>query len=137
MHNIKLETSRHFRNKEKEYLEDKISKLATNSKGKNIRDLCRGINECKKGYQPRNNLVKDENGDLLADFYNILNRWKNYFSELLIRDPSPFELETAVIKLKKYKSPGSDQILAQLIEAGGETLRSETHKLINYIWNKE
>jgi hypothetical protein len=27
--------------------------------------------------------VKDENGDLLEDFLNILNRWKNYFSQLL------------------------------------------------------
>jgi hypothetical protein len=27
--------------------------------------------------------VKDENGDLLADSHNILNRWKNYFSQLL------------------------------------------------------
>jgi hypothetical protein len=28
-------------------------------------------------------LVKDEIGDLLADSNNILNRWKNYFSQLL------------------------------------------------------
>jgi hypothetical protein len=27
--------------------------------------------------------VKAENGDLLADSHNILNRWKNYFSQLL------------------------------------------------------
>jgi hypothetical protein len=27
--------------------------------------------------------VKDENGVLLADSHNILNRWKNYFSQLL------------------------------------------------------
>jgi hypothetical protein len=27
--------------------------------------------------------VKDENGDLLANFHNILNRQKNYFSQLL------------------------------------------------------
>jgi hypothetical protein len=27
--------------------------------------------------------VNDENGDLLADSRNILNRWKNYFSKLL------------------------------------------------------
>jgi hypothetical protein len=27
--------------------------------------------------------VKDENGDLLADSNNILNRWKTYFSQLL------------------------------------------------------
>jgi hypothetical protein len=36
------------------------NELATNSTNKNIRDLYRGINEFKKGYQPRTNLVKDE-----------------------------------------------------------------------------
>jgi hypothetical protein len=36
-----------------------------------------------------------------------------------------------------YKSPGSDQIPAELIQAGGEILRSKIHKLINSIWNKE
>jgi hypothetical protein len=29
--------------------------------------------------------------------------------------------------LKKYKSPDSDQISAELIQAGGETLQSEIH----------
>jgi hypothetical protein len=33
--------------------------------------------------------------------------------------------------LKKYKLPGSDHILAELIQAGGETSQSEVHKLIN------
>jgi hypothetical protein len=28
----------------------------------------------KKRYHPRSNLVKDENGDLLADSYKALNR---------------------------------------------------------------
>jgi hypothetical protein len=44
-----------------------------NSKTKNIRDLYRGIYEFKRGYQPRNDLVKDENGDLLAESLNILS----------------------------------------------------------------
>jgi hypothetical protein len=35
------------------------------------------------------------------------------------------------------RSPGVDQIPAKLIKAGGRTIRSEIHKLINYIWNKE
>jgi hypothetical protein len=39
--------------------------------------------------------------------------------------------------LKRYESPGVDQIPAELIQAGGETLRSEIHKLIKLIWNKE
>jgi hypothetical protein len=37
---------------------------------------------------------------------------------------SPFEVEITIAKSKKYKSPGSDQILAELIQAGGETLQS-------------
>jgi hypothetical protein len=31
----------------------------------------------------------------------------------------------------------SDQILAELIQAGDEILKSEIHKLINSIWNNE
>jgi hypothetical protein len=58
-------------------LKDKISDLAMNSKNKNLRDLYRLINEFKRSYQPRSNLMKDENGDLLAYFYNISNTWKN------------------------------------------------------------
>jgi hypothetical protein len=70
---IRREASRHFRNKEREYLTDKINELESNSKNKNIRDLYRDIIEFKKCYQPRNNLVKDERGDLLADPHKILN----------------------------------------------------------------
>jgi hypothetical protein len=33
--------------------------------------------------------------------------------------------------------PGSDQILAELIQAGGKTLMSTIHKLINSIWKNE
>jgi hypothetical protein len=35
------------------------------------------------------------------------------------------------------KLSSNDQILAELIWAGGEKLQSEIHKLINSIWNKE
>jgi hypothetical protein len=58
-------------------------KFEMNSKNKNIRDLYRGINEFKRSYQSRSSLMKDYNGDLLADSNNILNRCKNYFSKLL------------------------------------------------------
>jgi len=45
--------------------------------------LYRGINEFKKGYHSRTNIVKDEKGDLVADSHSILARWRNYFSQLL------------------------------------------------------
>jgi hypothetical protein len=58
-------------------------------------------------------------------------------AEPLVPGPSRLEVEIAFAKLKKFKSPGSDQIPAELIQAGGEILLSMIHKLINIIWNKE
>jgi hypothetical protein len=72
LNNIRREVSKHFRHKEREYLKNNINELATNSKKKNIRDVYRRINEFKRGYQLRSNLVRDENGELLADSHNIL-----------------------------------------------------------------
>jgi hypothetical protein len=81
--NVRWEASRHFRNKKREYLKDRINELESNSQNKNIRDLYRGKNEFKKGYQLSTNLVKDERGDLHADPYKIVNLWMNYFCQLL------------------------------------------------------
>jgi hypothetical protein len=51
LQNVRHETSRIFGNKKREHLKGKINELEANNK--NIRDLYRGINEFKKGYQPR------------------------------------------------------------------------------------
>jgi hypothetical protein len=64
-------------------LKGKINELETNNKDKNIRNLYRGINEFKKGYQPRINIIKVENGNLLADPQNVLNSWKHFFNQVL------------------------------------------------------
>jgi hypothetical protein len=93
---------------------------------------------------------------LLVDSHSILARWRNNFFQLLnvqggkdvrqteihtaeplVPEPSASEVEMAIEKLKRHKSPGIDQIRAELIKAGGRTIRSEIHKLINSVWNKE
>jgi len=48
-----------------------LSAAPHNSQIKNIRDLCRGISDFNKGYQPRTNLVKDEKYDLVVDSCSI------------------------------------------------------------------
>jgi hypothetical protein len=60
-----------------------------------------------------------------------------HMAEPLVPGPNRLEVETAIAKLNMYQSPGSDQIPAELIQAGGELLLSVIHKLINSIWNKE
>jgi hypothetical protein len=91
---------------------------------------------------------------VLADLHNILNSWKNYFcqlsnvprisdvrqieihtAQLLGPDTSPFEVEIATAKLRRFKLPGCDQIPAELFQAG-KILCFNIHKLIK-IWNKE
>jgi len=90
--------------------------------------LYRGINDFKKGYHPRTNIVKNWKGDLVADCHSILARWRNHFSQLLnvhgfndvrqteihtaepvVPESSAFEFELAVEKLKSHKSPGTDK----------------------------
>jgi hypothetical protein len=118
--------------------------------------LYRGINDVKKGYQPRTRIVKGEKGDFVADSHSIMVRWRNYFSQILnvhevsdvrqaeihtaeslVPEPSALEVKLAIEKLKSHKSPGIDQIPAELIKAGSRTLRCAIHKLIIAIWNTE
>jgi hypothetical protein len=44
---------------------------ARNKQNRIITNMFRKINEIKRGYQPRNNLVKDENGELLGDSHRF------------------------------------------------------------------
>jgi hypothetical protein len=60
-----------------------------------------------------------------------------YTAERLVPEPSLVEMEVAFGKLKSYKSSGTDQIPAEMIKAGGETLYSEMHRRICSIRNKE
>jgi len=149
LNNIRRNASRYFRKRKKAYLKAKIEERETNSKVNNVRDLYRGINDFKKGYHPRTIIVKDEKGELVADPYSIMARHMNYFSQLLnvhedndvrqaeihtveqlVPEPSAFEVELAIGKLKNHKSPGIDQIPAELIKAGGRTICCAIYKLI-------
>jgi hypothetical protein len=117
---------------------------------------CRGINTFKRSYKCRLNLQKDENGDVFANFKNILNLWKEYSSlllnvdsdneikqiqihatEPLIPDTNHLEVEIDNANLKNYKSFGSDRIPVALFQSWGGTLLTQTPKLIIFAWNKE
>jgi hypothetical protein len=52
---------------------------------------------------------------------------------MLVPEPSALDVEFTIEKLKSHKSPGSDQIPAELIKAGGWTIRCAIHKLIIFI----
>jgi hypothetical protein len=83
--------------------------------------------------------VYNENGDLVTGSLNILVRWRNHSyqflnaydyndighteictAEPLVLDTSAYELEIAVEKTKRHKSPGTDQISTEIIRVGLE-----------------
>jgi hypothetical protein len=112
-----------------------------------------GFSDLKKVYQPRTNIVRDENGYSAIDCYSVLSRWRKRFSqpfnirgvnnvmqtEILVHtaiplEPSPSAFE---IEAKKPKSQGIDQIPAELIKTECKTIRPEIHELNNSVWSKE
>jgi hypothetical protein len=89
---------------------------------------------------------------LVLDSHSILARWRNHFSQLLhihwvndvrqrelqlVPEPRAFEVELDIEKRKNHKSPGTDQIPAELIKAGCKTIRCEIYKLSTSILNME
>ena len=94
---------------------------------------------------------------MITDYHSIVARCRNHFSQLLnvhgvedvrqteVHTEEPlvselsasFEIKMVIEELKRYKSPGIDQIPAELIRAGGRKIHSEIHRLINPAWNKE
>jgi len=63
---------------------------------------------------------------------------QNYTQQITrVPEPSESEFELTFGKLKRHKSPGFDQLPAELFKAGDRTIHYEIHILINSIWNKE
>jgi hypothetical protein len=86
----------------------------------------RSINEFYLGYQPTANQLKDEKGDLLGYFHIILNRWKNYFCQLLkalgANDIRQIEIHTAEILVPEPS--------ACKLEMTTENLKNVNHQVL-------
>jgi hypothetical protein len=54
-----------------------------------------------------------------------------------VPEPSAYEFAMVTEKLNRHKSPGIDQIPAEMIKAGSRTIGFEIHELIYSIWNLE
>ena len=64
---------------------------------------------------------------------NDVTQTEMYTVAPLVPEPSTFEFEMAIEKLKRNKLPGTGQIPAELIKGRGRTIRSEIHQLIHFI----
>ena len=127
-------------------------------------ETCLNKNNSKRAYQlvkdltsekqGRSSTIQDKSGKYLTEEKEILSRWTEYCSELynyescgdntvldcsqppeeelqpILRE----EVEIAVASLKKGKSAGVDNIPAELVQAGGETMIDVLTEICNRIW---
>jgi len=98
--------------------------------------------------------------ELLRDPSNILHRWREHFDELLNRPseveqefiqsipcnpvkeiladvPSLSEVKAAVYKLNSGKSPGMDQLYAEIIKCAGCNMMQRLTNLLQTAWHDE
>ena len=108
---------------------------------------------------PRVNVLRTQEGTMLQPKDEIKERWTQYCSSLYkdhgggegmakeLEEITPpnneeshdilySEIEDAINTLKRNKSPGSDGITAELLQAGGEQLTRQIHKLCNKAWEE-
>ncbi|CAM4800706.1 unnamed protein product [Rotaria magnacalcarata] len=108
--------------------------------------------------------VQDKNGLTLTNSKDQLNRWKEYFDEMLNVDttineqvlqqiPSPTvddeelsrqdavptldEVVKAIGQIKNKKVPGKDDVPAELLKAGGHYIAEWLHEIICDVWEQE
>ena len=104
-------------------------------------------------------LLNKENTQILSDRSNILNRWKEYFHDLLdcestanpraldgltqhpVRDdldylPTEIELKCAIDSMKTNKTLGVDDIPTEVFNHGGTLLKEYLLKLIQKCWEE-
>jgi hypothetical protein len=102
------------------------------------------VKEIKTGFQPRIIFCRDKEGNIVADRAAVLNRWIEYFSNLLnksiedgsegrqwqeveninregiILEPTLEEAEKEIKIAKNNKAPGIDMVTAEIIKCGGK-----------------
>ena len=82
---LRREAKRVCRKKKKEMMLNKIEGIDKFSLEKSNRKLYKELNWFRKGFQPRLNLCKDKEGELLIEEKDMLQRWTDYFKEILNR----------------------------------------------------
>ena len=113
------------------------------------------VKDLTSGKQGRSSSIQDKSGKCLTEEKEILSRWTEYCSELYnyescgdntvldcsqppVEDLQPIlceKVEVAVASLKKGKSPGVDNISAEFVQAGGETMIDVLTEICNRIWS--
>ena len=136
------------------WIEERCQEIDDSLRKNNNKKAYQLVKDLTSSKQGRTTTIQDKNGKRLTEDRDILNRWTEYCSELCNHkakgDPEVLkhppvtnidshlilreEVEAAVKSLKPGKSAGVDNIPAELLQAGGETMIDVLLNICNKIW---
>ncbi|PNF28690.1 hypothetical protein B7P43_G07879, partial [Cryptotermes secundus] len=157
---MKREEKRLHKKKKREYDKQELIELEHFRSSNKIRAFYRKLNKSQKDFQPRTTLCRDKEGTILSSDEAILERWAQYFQELLNSNASEQvegmtinrnqgnfkaeepaqtikEVEQTIKKLKHNRAPGMDLIREELVKFAGPEYAKHLHQLIVKIWITE
>ena len=116
------------------------------------RQLFKKVSEMTRQFQPSLKVIKDKQGKVLTENNDILERWREYCSEMYCAslnsnaseslefegdlEPEPLleEVRWAIDQISNGKSPGCDDVPIELVKEGKEQSITLYHILIKKIW---
>lgn len=149
-----------MRQKKRRYINSLIEKAEEECTANNARDFYKKVKFFKKGYIPNPYGVKNKEGIVVTETQQVIERWREYFCDLLnvdgvdfapeednddvyyhvqpkVEAPTREEVEAAVKALKSNKAPGRDGITAEILKKGGGVVIGKLWELIKIIWERE
>jgi len=147
------------RQDKEQWIQDKCEQAEKGLNIGNTREAYSLLKMLKSEFVPRLNVIRDQQGTVLQSKDDIKQRWTQYCSSLYkdpgggdevvkeLEDIAPptdedtqdilySEVQTAIRALKRNKSPGSDKISAEMLQAGGEPLARQIYQLCNKAWHE-
>ena len=143
------------RDKEK-CINEQCKRIEDNSITNSIKDLYQSVKNLTNKFKPTIDTIKDENGKILGEAEEVKERWAHYSTDLYKKNPNivvpqhtfvandnrelpPLysEVAKAINELKANKSPGFDDITAELVKCGNNNVVNYFLKLCTLIWVKK
>lgn len=155
---LRRQEKRLHRRKKRELQDRTLLELERLQSAHESRKFYKQINNQRRGFNPRLNMCRAQDGSLLAAKHDVLNRFREHFDSLYngvgeeaadidysflnddgrnLATPTFEEVSAAISSLKNNKAPGPDNIPAELLKWGGEELATEIYQLVLHIWNSE
>ncbi len=157
-HQKRLKANRTCRRKKKEWLEGKIKEINETNRKRDTRKFYKDVRRLSGLPIVMTLVCKDKDDNILSEKQQILERWQQYFKELLnpeieringvttyegtinnleLEVPTHEEINQIIKSLKTNKAAGPDEILPEFIKNGGLSLKQKIHQLLVKIWNQE